>query len=248
MSSAYPGNSEGPCAKAPLQTGLSEESCTQIVPFDSAHQLEIMLTNIVEENESDEDEDGDPMVDIDDDVDEFDEIETLQILAWHGGRNAVRKELQHRKNDRGYGKKSADSKDRVPKLELLAKTRCFNCGEMGHMSRDCKKPGKKPNFSGPRRGFFGKGKGKGKGKGGSSARPALRDKDRRPGSAPRRAFVIQIGTDGVPNFREAVGSDPVDTVHFFMLTARPSAVQSGSSFIGVVVTPGPDRQNLQRKI
>ena len=56
-------------------------ACTDIVPFDPsahAHNLEIMLMDIVEDNESDVDADGEPMVDIELECEEFDEIESLQ--------------------------------------------------------------------------------------------------------------------------------------------------------------------------
>ena len=74
------------------------------------------------------DHEGEPKVDIEDDV-EYDEQESLQILAWHGGRAEVRKELQHRRNDRGYGKPRDTSNSNKPQRasseELLAKTRCY---------------------------------------------------------------------------------------------------------------------------
>ena len=60
------------------------------------------------EGDSDLDDRGNAKVAPDSDAEEYNEIETLQILAWHSGRAAgrmsVRRELQHRKNDRGYGR------------------------------------------------------------------------------------------------------------------------------------------------
>ena len=58
-----------------------------------------VVEDLLHDGGRDVDEDGEPMVDIDPDCDELEEIESLQILAWHGGRSAVRKELQHRKNE-----------------------------------------------------------------------------------------------------------------------------------------------------
>ncbi|CAK9104532.1 unnamed protein product [Durusdinium trenchii] len=100
---------------------------------------------------------------------EYDEMEAVYVQAY----NDVRKDLRSRRNERGFvnhrGKKQKgsgkggrfrrkgrgkgrggkapkrdDSFVRGTEQELLARTRCFNCQELGHISRNCPmKPSKK---------------------------------------------------------------------------------------------------------
>ena len=117
----------------------------------------------------------------------------------------------------------------------MAETRCYNCNELGHLSRDCKKPGRKPrsNLGGPRRGFFNP-KGKGKGK----PRPTNRDdKSWSSQGQTKRAFVLQFDESGFPSYRDADPNDQVQSHHFFMLSARPR-LAGFDYFIGIAVKPG----------
>ena len=97
----------------------------------------------------------------------FTENESIEILAYHSAYRDVRKELQKRRNERGFVKRGNDSggkgkgkgkrfsktnksygkgKSKFAKGtrfvksyedDLLSRTRCFNCDELGHMSKDC---------------------------------------------------------------------------------------------------------------
>ena len=81
---------------------------------------------------------------------EYSEGEALQILAYHTGRAQVRRDLLQDKTNRGYRpppevREQRRPRDRGPRSdksppELLARTRCWNCQQLGHVSRDCKKP------------------------------------------------------------------------------------------------------------
>ncbi|CAL1141018.1 unnamed protein product, partial [Cladocopium goreaui] len=115
------------------------------------------------EDSSSQDEEGHPFIYFEDRT--FNEEETVEILAYHSAYRDVRKELQKRRNERGYVKRGHDSgsgkgkgKRKGPRNnfgkgkskfskgtrylksyedDLLSRTRCFNCDELGHMSKDC---------------------------------------------------------------------------------------------------------------
>ena len=81
---------------------------------------------------------------------EYSEGEALQILAYHTGRVQVRRDLLQDKTNRGYRpppevreqRRPRDRSSRSDKSppELLARTRCWKCQQLGHISRDCKNP------------------------------------------------------------------------------------------------------------
>jgi len=169
------------------------------------------------------DGEGGPMLEFDPDA-EYEENESLQILAFHGGRQSVRTELNHRKNERGFRRtKPFDSKptdrkarpeSRVPsgtKEDLLAKTRCCNCDELGHLSRDCKKPRKASvQMSGSRRGFFSPPQ--------TSGRPTPSQSSKSSSPAKSRRFFYTRGNDGTER-----------RLSIHMITAAP--------FVGLMVHP-----------
>ena len=109
-----------------------------------------------------QDEDGNPFVYFEDKT--YTENESMEILAYHSAYRDVRKEMQKRRNERGYVKRSNDSgkgrgkrshkvskgfgkgKSKFSKGskvlksyedDLMSRTRCFNCDELGHISKDC---------------------------------------------------------------------------------------------------------------
>ena len=115
------------------------------------------------EDSSSQDEEGHPFIYFEDRT--FNEDEAVEILAYHSAYRDVRKELQKRRNERGYVKREHASgggkgkgKRKGPRNnfwkgkgkftkgtrylksyedDLLSRTRCFNCDELGHMSKDC---------------------------------------------------------------------------------------------------------------
>ena len=74
---------------------------------------------------------------------EYPEVETLQILAYHTGTAQVRRDLLKDKSNRGFRPppRNQDPRSRLPRdrnpQELLARTRCWSCDRLGHVSRDC---------------------------------------------------------------------------------------------------------------
>ena len=79
---------------------------------------------------------------------EYDEEEVQYILAYAQSYKDVRRDLADAKVNRGFkqGGKPAGKggnstgkgiRPRRTKEELLRRTRCFGCGEVGHMQRDC---------------------------------------------------------------------------------------------------------------
>ena len=135
-----------------------------------------------EEESSSQDEQGKSFVYFEDRT--FTENEAMEIMAYHSAYKDVRRELQKRKNERGFVKRGHDSgykgrgkrpfkptkgkgKSKFSKGtryvkssedDLLARTRCFNCDELGHISRDCpfRDQPKKPasNSASPRKQFL----------------------------------------------------------------------------------------------
>ena len=88
---------------------------------DGAKAVENFVEELLDEAfpDSETDEDGEAMVEPDSEAEEYDEPDTLQILAWADGRREGRKDvreaLAHRKNDRGYGRPQQRPKDAAPK-------------------------------------------------------------------------------------------------------------------------------------
>ena len=114
-----------------------------------------------DEESSSHDEHGNALVYFEEDR-EFTEQEAMEIMAYHSAYRDVRKELQKRRNERGYvrrptvqkgfGKKGGKKKGfgkgkskfakgtRVVKShedDLLSRTRCWNCDQIGHISSEC---------------------------------------------------------------------------------------------------------------
>ena len=132
--------------------------------------LEESDENISEETEPLEDSEGNLLINMEDR--EYDEEEALAIYAYSSAYRDVRRELQQRRNERGYTKREgrdarpprhqrprSDSlrdrrgpglrqgRDRSIKgqgkgrkgteNDLLMRTRCFGCHELGHLAKDC---------------------------------------------------------------------------------------------------------------
>ena len=114
-----------------------------------------------DEESSSHDEQGNAMIYFEEDR-EFTEQEAMEIMAYHSAYRDVRKELQKRRNERGYvrrpsvqkgfGKKGGKKKGfgkgkskfskgtRVIKSnedDLLSRTRCWNCDQIGRISSEC---------------------------------------------------------------------------------------------------------------
>ena len=120
-----------------------------------------------EDEHGEEADDYDDLVEFDPDR-EYDEEEAIYLQALSQTYKEVRKDLSTAKVGRGFFKpggsgggkaaggkgkgKSAGCKGSNPahrgsREELMKRTRCFNCGALGHISRDCKQP-RKPQGSG----------------------------------------------------------------------------------------------------
>ena len=123
---------------------------------------------------------------------EYSENEALSVYAYQSAYRHVRKELQKRKNERGFSCKEPDrdgrrssfrprgrpthdrrgssapsalssssrfkkgkgkGKKKASEDELLARTRCFNCNELGHLSRDCPLRDQRPTATPGRKSF-----------------------------------------------------------------------------------------------
>ena len=115
-----------------------------------------------DDESSSQHEQGNAMIYFEEDR-EVSEHEAMEILAYHSAYRDVRKELQKRRNERGYvrrpnvqkgfGKKGGGKKKgfgkgkakfskgtRVIKShedDLLSRTRCWNCDQIGHISSEC---------------------------------------------------------------------------------------------------------------
>ena len=114
-----------------------------------------------DEESSSYDEQGNAMIYFEEER-EFSEREAMEIMAYHSAYRDVRKELQKRRHERGYvrrpnvqngfGKKGGKKKGfgkgkskfskgtRVVKShedDLLSRTRCWNCDQIGHISSEC---------------------------------------------------------------------------------------------------------------
>jgi hypothetical protein len=121
---------------------------------------------LLEDDEPESDGEGNLTYLMFDPTKEYSEEETKYIWAYNSAYRDVRKELQSRRKGRQFfrpknsskGRKSFGNRDfskgkskdakgrdqsnRKPRGtpdELMAKTRCFKCNELGHMSRDCPK-------------------------------------------------------------------------------------------------------------
>eukprot|EP00959_Pyramimonas_sp_CCMP1952_P067420 1407337-Pyramimonas_sp.AAC.1 len=71
------------------------------------------------------------MIEDTEDGDILDESEAIEILvSWRDQRNKITKEQLAR----GFGPKRPDTQ------AMAKRVRCYNCDEVGHFSRDCKKP------------------------------------------------------------------------------------------------------------
>ena len=78
---------------------------------------------------------------------EYDEIGSLQKLAYQTGRAQVRRDLTEVKGNRGFVppplknsyQRPATDRRRTDKstAELMARTRCYKRGKLGHLSRQC---------------------------------------------------------------------------------------------------------------
>eukprot|EP00959_Pyramimonas_sp_CCMP1952_P213775 4473091-Pyramimonas_sp.AAC.1 len=115
--------------------GQQQRTCHAHVVDDEEYShldIEALMTGLQE----DEDENDIP--------DESEAIESL--VTWRDQRNNISKEQLAR----GFGPKKSDIKN------MAKRARCYNCDEVGHFSRDCKKP-KRQRRPPPR---DGKGKGK----------------------------------------------------------------------------------------
>ena len=122
-----------------------------------------------EGSEALEDEAGNLLFDMEDR--EYDESEALAVYAYHNAYRDVRRELQQRRNDRGYTRRDKSREDgprrssqsrprmdrsrgrpgsmhlhrskgrgkgkRGTESDLLLRTRCFGCHELGHLAKDC---------------------------------------------------------------------------------------------------------------
>ncbi|CAE7228874.1 pol [Symbiodinium sp. CCMP2592] len=96
------------------------------------------------------DERGEPLLFYEADR-EYDEEEALYIWAYNDAYHQMFEELQARRKGRQFykpaeqkGKSKGKSKNRKGRGhnrgtadDLLARTRCYSCGELGHFSRDC---------------------------------------------------------------------------------------------------------------
>ena len=101
-----------------------------------------------------------------DDNREYTEEEAAYVWAYNSAYKDARRELQAARKGRQFFKKGAGKGSKGGKKggkskkgsgsgkgsrrgtpdELLSKTRCFNCDELGHISRDCPQRDKKNNF------------------------------------------------------------------------------------------------------
>ena len=116
-----------------------------------------------DDESSSQDEQGNPFIYFEDKV--FSEQESMEIMAYHSAYRDVRRELQKRRNERGFVKRGRDGAggkskgkrsykpyrvgkgkgkfnkgSKVVKSyedDLISRTRCFNCDELGHISKDC---------------------------------------------------------------------------------------------------------------
>ena len=137
-----------------LQQENAEETPSAVLPEDEDDEL-------IEDNEEEPESDGDGNLTylLFDQDREYTEEETQYIWAYNSAYRDVRKDLQARKKGRHFFKpkesknKKGDGrgfkgkgkggrgnrKNKGTPGDLLAKTRCFRCDELGHLSRDCPK-------------------------------------------------------------------------------------------------------------
>ena len=125
--------------------------------FDDQDQEEEELSN--ESNSVMEDESGNLLMYVEDR--EYTEDEAMAVFAYHTAYRDVRKQLQKRRNERGYvrrdhrqgsrgrggdrrgrGASRGQGKGRghgtkASEQELLMRTGCFSCNDLGHIAKDC---------------------------------------------------------------------------------------------------------------